>query len=483
LYTCRVTLDVLGVEDYGVYDVVSGFVAMFSIISSSLSTAISRFLTFEIGTRNIEKLKNVFTTSLLIQIFISVLVILVAETIGLWFIHNKMSIPEGRENAAFWVFQLSVASFCINLISVPYNACIIAHERMKAFAYMSILEALFKLGICYLIIVSVFDKLVTLAVLSTIVALIIRFIYSQYCSRNFEECRTALSFHKDIFKEMFGFAGWSFFNSSSYILNGQGVSMLINVYFGVALNSARGIGIQVETAVSRFVNNFTTAVNPQITKTYAVGQLDEMYKLVCRSAKFSYFIMFFMALPLVSEMNQILNIWLKQVPEYTVVFAQLSLVNGLITCIGNSGLTACMATGKIRNYSLIITSISVLEFMLTWIFFSLGAPVIVAYYIYIVIKLIVLFTRMFLLKSMVGLRCTLYIKEVFLPIIRVTIVSVIPMYLISYFIPASFLRLVFSIMLGCATVAVCALHLGMTKSEKTVVLGKFSELYAKNKEL
>jgi O-antigen/teichoic acid export membrane protein len=468
-------LSALGVDNYGINNVVGGFVGMFSIISSSLSGAISRFLTFEIGTGNMHKLKQVFATSLLIQICLALLIILATETIGLWYLNSKMSIPEGRETAALWVFELSVASFAIGLINVPYDACIVAHERMKTFAYMSLLEVSFKLMNCYLITITPFDRLISLAVFTLCTSLIIRFIYLRYCFRNFEECRTKIHFHKDIFKEMFGFAGWNFFNNTAYILNGQGVNMLINSYFGVALNAARGVAFAVEGSVKKFAYNFTTAVNPQITKTYAAGQLNEMYTLVCRAAKFSYFIMFLFALPLISEVSMVLKIWLKEVPDYTVIFVQLSLVMSLIDCTGNSGYTACMATGRLRKYSTIITSIGLLEFVLTWTFYSLGASVVAAYYTYIVVKFAVLVTRMFLLQDMVGLSCSMYIKKVFVPIFNVTIISIIPVILINRFIPESFLRLAISFVVGCSSVAITALYIGMTKNERAAILGKVAD--------
>ena len=240
LYTSRVILEALGVEDYGIYQVVGGIVAMFSVISSSLSSAISRFLTFEIGYGDKVRLGNIFSTSITIQIFLSFIVLILSELIGIWFIETKMQIPFDRLDAAKWVFHFSLFTFCINLLSVPYNACIIAHERMNAFAYIGVFEAVMKLVICYMIKISFADKLVSYALLMTLLALSIRIIYGVYCKK-FEECRVKAGFNKAIFKEMIGFSGWSFFNNTAYILNGQGINMLMNVYFGVVVNAARGI--------------------------------------------------------------------------------------------------------------------------------------------------------------------------------------------------------------------------------------------------
>lgn len=479
LYTSRVILRVLGVEDYGVYQVIGGLVAMFSVISGALSTAISRFITYEIGNNNQDKLKKIFATSVVIQLIIAAVVFILAEVIGIWFMQEKMQIPEGRMYAAQWVLHCSLITFCINLLSVPYNACIIAHEHMKAFAYVSVFEALIRLGICFLITVSPFDRLISYAVLLTLTAVVIRLIYGIYCSRHFEESRTKIKFHKPIFKEMFGFAGWSFFNNAMSVFNNQGVNMLINVFFGVSFNAARGIATQVENAVIQFVNNFTVAVNPQITKSYAAGDLDGMHRLVCRGAKFSYFMMFMMALPLICEADKILSLWLVEVPPSAVILVQLSLVLGIFDCVGSSGFTACMATGKLKKYSIVISSIAFLEFPLSWLAFSLGGPVVSAYYLYIVVKAAVLIARLFLMQEMVSLPVSMFVRSVFVPIIMTTVISIIPMAIIIITMPESVPRLILSVAIGVSSVALASLFIGMTTDERRVVLSKAKEVKTK----
>lgn len=479
LYTSRVVLQVLGVEDYGVYQVVGGLVAMFSVISSSLSSAISRFITFEIGRGDMERLKRIFSTSIIIQLCLCVIVALAVEIGGLWFMHTEMQIPAGRLDAAEWVLHCSVLTFCINLLSIPYNACIIAHEHMKAFAYVSVVEAMLKLGILFLIIYSPFDGLVTYAILLTLVAALIRLVYTVYCHKHFEETKTKLIFDKSIFKEMSGFSGWSFFNNTSFILNNQGVSMLMNVFFGVTVNAARGIAIQVESAVLQFVNNFTTALNPQITKSYANGDLDNMYKLVCRGAKFSFFSMLILSLPIILEANQILSIWLTKVPEHTVIFVQLSMIMGMCDCIGATGYTACMATGKLKRYSLTLTPLIVLEFPLSWLLFYYGASVESSYYLYILIKLLVLFVRMYLMQSMIGLNCLMYIKGVFLPITLTTLFSIILPMLIITFMDENILRFFILLVVSTISVIVSVLFLGMTRIERNIIIQKSSTIFSK----
>lgn len=479
LYTSRVVLQVLGVEDYGVYQVVGGLVAMFSVISSSLSSAISRFITFEIGRGDMERLKRIFSTSIIIQLCLCVIVTLAVEIGGLWFMHTEMQIPAGRLDAAEWVLHCSVLTFCINLLSIPYNACIIAHEHMKAFAYVSVVEAMLKLGILFLIIHSPIDRLVAYAILLTLAAALIRLAYTVYCHKHFEETKTKLIFDKSIFKEMSGFSGWSFFNNTSFILNNQGVSMLMNVFFGVTVNAARGIAIQVESAVLQFVNNFTTALNPQITKSYANGDLDNMYKLVCRGAKFSFFSMLILSLPIILEANQILSIWLTKVPEHTVIFVQLSMIMGMCDCIGATGYTACMATGKLKRYSLTLTPLIVLEFPLSWLLFYYGASVESSYYLYILIKLLVLFVRMYLMQSMIGLNCLMYIKGVFLPITLTTLFSIILPMLIITFMDENILRFFILLVVSTISVVVSVLFLGMTRIERNIIIQKSSNLFSK----
>jgi len=476
LYTSRVVLQVLGVEDYGTYQVVGGLVAMFSVISSSLSSAISRFITFEIGTGNKEKLKRIFATSIIIQLCISFIVIIIAEIVGLWFMHTKMQIPEGRMNAAEWVLHCSLMTFCINLLSIPYNACIIAHEHMKAFAYVSVIDVLLKLGVVFLIIYSPIDRLISYAILLTLVAAFVRIIYTIYCHRHFEESKSKLIFDKQIFKEMFGFSGWSFFNNTAFILNSQGVNMLINVFFGVTINAATGIAIQVENALLSFVNSFTTAVNPQITKSYAAGDLPAMHQLVCRGAKFSFFLMFIMTLPIILEADQILQVWLVDVPDYTVSFVRLSLIMGLCDSMGSAGYTACMATGKIKNYSILITSIGILEFPLAWAFFSLNYPPTSAYYTYIFVKVMVLIARMFLLKSMVGLSIRMHLRNVFSPVILVSVIASILPIIVTDAMTPSLWRTFVSIVVSIISVSFTVIYIGMTKNERAMIVAKFHKI-------
>ena len=472
LYTSRVVLNTLGVTDYGIYNVVGGVVMMFSVISGSLSSSISRFITYELGHGDFEKLKRIFSTSVNIQIGISFIILVLAEIFGVWFLNTKMNIPEERLIAANWILQCSLLSFIINLISVPYNACIIAHERMSAFAYISILEAILKLAVVYMLLISPYDKLSTYAVLLVMVALLIRLTYGQYCRRHFEESHYKFVYDKPLVREMTNFAGWSFFGNSAYMLNVQGVDMLINIFFGVTLNAARGIATQVQNAVMQFVNNFTVAVNPQITKSYAAGDREYMNKLVCRGARFSYFLLFFFIVPIVCEADYILRLWLKLVPEYAPIFLRLSLFGSLMMLLGNSLLTAIFATGNIKRYQLWVTIVGCLVFPLTWIAFKLGFPPATTYVIFIIIYFLLVFVRLYIAKGVLDFPVKLYLTNVMFRIFIVSVISfVLPLLVVSN-MEEGFLRLCITCIVSFVFTIFIVVILGLEKPERKKIKNK-----------
>lgn len=469
LFTSRVVLQVLGVDNYGIYNVVGGVVGMFSVISGALSNAISRFITFELGKGNKEKLTKIFSTSINIQLVISLLIILLGETLGLWFLNFKMNIPPDRLYAANWVLQCSLLAFVINLISVPYNAMIIAHEKMSAFAYVSILEVSLKLIIVYVLYVSPWDKLVTYSVFLVCVSIIIRFSYSIYCNRHFEETKYKVVHDKTLVKEMANFAGWNFFTNAVYIFNTQGVNILINIFFGVGVNAARGVAIQVEQTVMKFINDFTTAINPQITKCYASGEYNAMNKLICRGAKFSYFLLLLISLPILMETDYILKLWLKTPPDYTSVFLRFTIIATMIDRLGNTGYTACMATGNIKRYVLVITMIGCIAFPITYIVFKFGAPVYSTYIVFICIYSSVDVIRLWIMKRLINFPPMLFVKNVIYKIICVTVLSVISPLIIIHVMEPSFIRFCITTILAIASSGVCAYVIGLDKEEKNSI--------------
>ena len=470
LFTSRVILNALGVEDFGIYSVVGGMVAMLSVISNALSSSISRFLTFELGRGNTQRLNTIFCTSVNIQLGISVLVLVVGEILGVWFLNYYMNIPPERMTAANWVLQCSLATFCTNLISIPYNATIIAHEKMDAFAYISIFEAVMKLAVCYSIMVSPYDRLIVFALLLFSVALIIRIIYGIYCSKKFEECHYKMILNKPVLKEMSGFAGWSFLTNSAYVFNTQGVNLLINIFFGVTINAARGIATQVEHAVMQLVNSFTTALNPQITKSYAAGKREEMLSFVFRGAKFSYYLLFIIALPLIAEAEFILTIWLKNVPEHAVLFVQLSIMASLVNIVGKTGYTASMATGNIKRYVLWVTSVGMLAFPLTWIVFLMGAPAEATYIVFIVVYTLVEVVRLWVMKGLLDFPVNKFLKEVILRLVLVTLVSSILPVILVLFMQTGWIRFIITLMVCVVSTVGTIYIMGLTSTERQLII-------------
>lgn len=466
LFTSRVVLQALGVDNYGIYSVVGGVVAMFSLLSGSLSSAISRFITFELGKNDRSRLKTIFCTSVNVQIIMAAIVLIVGEIVGLWFLNTTMNIPEGRQVASNWVFQMSLMTFFINLLCIPYNASIIAHEKMSAFAYVSILEVVLKLVIVYMLYVSPFDKLIAYSVLLAIVQFVICLVYRLYCKRHFEETAYHFIWDKSVLKEIFSFASWNFLSNIGIVFNTQGINILINIFFGVATNAARGIATQVETAVMQFVNNFTVAVNPQITKSFAAGNTQDVYRLVCDGARISFFLMIVLCLPIIMETEQVLSIWLVEIPEHTTNFIRLTFIGSLINAIGLSGATACLATGRIKKYSIIISSVIWFLFPLTWIAYCIGLPIESTYVLFIIVYAIADIVRLFLMRGLIGFPVMLFFTEVIQKMIIITIASVIVPLIIVYYLPQSYFRLFLSIFSSLFCTTIFIYFLGLKSNEK-----------------
>lgn len=399
LYTSRIVLNALGVEDFGIYNVAGGVVAMFSILSGSLSAAISRFITYELGKNNILKLKVIFSSAITIQIGLGIVIVFFAETIGIWFLNTQMNIPIERMVAANWVLQFSIITFIINLISVPYNAVIIAHEKMSAFAYISIFEAIGKLLIAYLITISPIDKLIFYAILMCVVAIAIRLLYGYYCKRHFDECRFHFIWNKQIFQQIFSFAGWNFIGASSAVLRDHGGNIIINLFCGPTVNAARGIAFQVNNAIQGFVSNFMTALNPQITKSYAVKNYTYMMTLIFQGARLSFYMLLLLSLPIIINTHYLLTLWLNTVPEHTVLFVRLVLIFAMSESISGPLITAMLATGNIRNYQIIVGGLQMLNLPISYILLSLGAIPETVLIVAVLISQCCLMARLYMLKK------------------------------------------------------------------------------------
>ena len=476
LYTSRVILNALGVEDFGIYNVVGGVVAMFSVISGSLSAAISRFITYELGKGDQSKLNKIFSASVTIQLLLSLIIVILIESVGVWFLNVKMSIPVARMTAANWVLQFSIITFVINLISVPYNAAIIAHERMSAFAYISILEAVCKLAIAFLIVVSPMDKLVFYAILMCVVSVIVRFAYGHYCKKHFAECTYHFHWDKDILKQMFGFAGWNFIGASSAVLRDQGGNIVINLFYGPSVNAARGIANQVNSAIMGFVSNFMTALNPQITKSYAAGDRQYMMTLIFQGARLSFYMLLLLSLPVLVNTHYILVTWLKLVPEHAVLFVQLILVFAMSESISNPLVAAMLATGKIRNYQIAVGGLQMLNLPISYVCLRLGCIPESVLIVAIVISQSCLAARLYMLRKMIGLSSIQYMKKVYLNVIVVTLLSlVVPVLLLKY-LEESFLSFVVLSLVAMVCTLIAEFHVGCNGKERKFVVGKFKKI-------
>lgn len=472
LYTSRVVLQVLGVEDYGIYNVVGGVVTMFTLLSNSISTSISRFITFELGRGDIQNLKKVFSSSVTVILVLSLFIIIVAEIVGVWFLNSKMNIPETRIDAANWVLHCAILSFVFTLSGTPYGAAVMAHEKMNVVAFIGISDIVLRLLIVFALDFLLFDKLKTYAVLTLSVAILMRIVYGWYCKRNFSECSYSFVYDKDLLKQMFGFAGWSFLGNAAYLLNTQGVNIIMNLFFGVGVNAARGIATQVDTAVQSFASTFTTAMNPQIIKSYAAGDLDYMHTLICRGAKYSYFLMFFFALPLTLEANKVLSIWLGVVPEHTIMFVRLTLMSSLIIIMANTLVTAQLATGKIKKYQITVTLFGIWVLPFSYVFFKMGFPPEIAYVIFFTIYFGLIFVRIYLVKGLIKMPWMKYVKEVLFRMGLVSACSVVLPCLVYFNMPSSFIRLLVVCVVSVLSSAIFMYLLGLEKGERTFVLGK-----------
>lgn len=476
LYTSRVILHILGVEDFGIYNVVGGVVAMFSVISGSLSAAISRFITYELGKGNKDSLVRIFSSSVTIQIGLSLIIFILAELVGVWFLNAKMNIPNGRMYAANWVFQLSILTFVINLVSVPYNAAIVAHEKMSAFAYISILEVIAKLVIVYLLFISPIDKLIFYAVLMAIVALVIRFVYGYYCKYHFEECTYHFVFDKDLLKKMFGFAGWNFIGAASSVLRDQGGNIVINLFCGPAVNAARGIAYQVNTAINGFVSNFMIALNPQITKSYASGDKEYMMTLIFQGARLSFYILLLLSLPVIINVHYILTLWLKIVPEHTTQFVQLVLIFAMSESISNPLITAMLATGNIRNYQIVVGGLQMMNLPISYILLRFGCIPEIVLIVAICISQCCLAARLYMLRSMIGLSIRQYLSKVYFNVLFVTVLSAIIPSVVFYYLNETFFSFILICIVSVISTCIVIYYIGSDKKEKQFILSKVKAL-------
>ena len=472
LFTSRVILQTLGVEDYGISSVVGGVISMFTFINAAMVSSTQRYLNFELVRGDANQLRSVFSTSLQIHALIALAIIVLSETVGLWFLNEKLVIPEARMTAAMWVYQCSILSCAVSIMSTPYNAVIVAHEKMSAFAYISILDVSLKLLVVYLLVVLPFDKLIILAILNLLVQLFIRYIYTLYCHRHFPESYFQFRFNKTLFKEMFGFAGWSFWGNLAAILYTQGLNMMLNIFFGPIVNAARGIAVQVQSAVQQFVGGFQTALNPQITKNYASNNLPQMHSLMFRSARFSFLLLFFLSLPVLMETNFILTLWLKTVPDDAVVFTQIMICISLIYTTANPCIIANQATGKVKIYQMVVGGILLLILPISYVVLKLGAPAYSVFIVHFCIESLAQFSRMYMLRKLIHLPLWQYMKNIYIPIVSTVVIAIILPLVVRMQVAEGWLRFLAVGFTCVLSVGASSYFIGFTKQERVFFLDK-----------
>ena len=468
LYTVRVVLNTLGVEDYGIYNVVGGIVVLFSFLSSALTQATQRFLSIELGKNDLLQFHRVFCVSFLVYLFLALLTLLLAETIGLWFLNTYMNIAENRMYATNWVYQISILTYISGLLRTPYDASILAHEKMSFYAYMSLLEVSLSLLVVFILMIGNFDKLILYSILLFFVSVIIFWIYKWFCASKYEECRYHFCWDSDLFRQLVSFSGWSMFGSMSVIATNQGVNVLLNLFHGVATNAAMGITNQVSNAVNRFVNNFQIAFNPRIVKSYAEKDHVYLESLMFRSAKLSFFLLLVLSVPILIKTETILALWLHSIPEHVITFIHFSLLALLIDSLSGPLWMVVQATGKIQKYQLIISSIFWMNFFFSLLFLQWGFSPVVVFQIRCIISLILLFTRLYLLVGMMQFKSGKFVTDVLMRCLLVAMIATLPSYLCSLWFN-DFLGLLFSCFIAFSITSTAIYGIGLQKNERTTL--------------
>lgn len=471
LYTSRVVLSTLGVEDYGIYNVVGGVVAMIGVLNGSMSISVQRFLNFELGTGNKIKLKQTFSMSLNIYFFFAIVFVILAETIGVWFLNTHLLIPQDRIEAANYVFQFTIFATVISLLSNPYNAAIVAHERMDVYAYTSIFEALTKLGIVYLLLVISFDKLIVYSLLLACTSCLVTFIYYFFCKHHFEECRYKPYWNKPLFHRLFSYSSWNLFGSAAGLVKTEGLNILLNMFFSPTVNAARGIACQINNVLMQFFNNFYTAVRPQIIKYYAQGNKASMINLVFRSTKYSFFLCLFVSLPVMIEAPYLINFWLGQTPEHVIAFTRLIIIISIVDALASPIMTAAHATGKIKLYQFVVGMIMILNIPISYCFLKfISTNAISVYVISLSLAVVAFVVRLWIVKQLVEFSIRVYFNTVILKIIVLAILSAILPLALHFILMPGFI--------SCATVVISSFlssgiiiyALGMSGYERMVVV-------------
>ena len=478
LYTSRVVLATLGVEDYGIYNIVGGVVVLFSFIQNALGSATQRFLNYEMGKKNKRDVQEIFCTSMTVHILIAVVICILAETLGLWFFYTQLSIPVERLNAGMIAYQFSVITCCINIIRTPYYASIIANEKMSFFAYVSVFESILRLLIVYLLLISNIDRLILYSILVSSVSFITFWIYRRYCIIKFKSiCEYSFIYNRDLIKNILSFSGWSLLVAGANVASTQGINIILNIFKGVTLNAAMGIANQVSNAVYGFVSNFQLAYSPQIIKLYAANELNELHKLIINSSKFSYYLMFIISFPLILCCKEIMEIWLVNVPTSASSFTQIILIIHLFDALSAPLWIAIQATGKIRNYQIIVSLSLILNIPLSIFIFKMGGVAEFALLSKLTINIILLLFRIFYVSRKIKLSILLFIRKVILKCSIITLMALpIPLYI--HYIVFNEKNWIFTFILT-VFITGCIILLNLEKHERDIILFKLKGMWKK----
>ena len=473
LYTSRVILKTLGVSDYGVYNVVGGMVSMFAFLNSAMVAASQRFISYELGRGDKERLNLVFCTSVNIHVIIAVVIFILAETIGLWFVNIRLVIDADRMVAANWVYQFSVLTFMVTVVSVPYNSCIVAHEHMRAFAYIGIVDACLRLIAVFLLLVFPYDKLIFYAFGVFAASIIVRILYSFYCKKHFEECAYRFIVNWKLLKRMFSFAGWSVLGNLGFSFKDQGSNIILNLFYGTSINAARGIAMQVSGLVSTFSSNFSMALYPQITKQYAGGNVESCLNLVYSGARYTFYLLTLVSIPFLINVDYVLKLWLGDVPQYTSIFLMISMVVSILYTVTGTVTTALQATGEIKWFQIGICIIMLLELPIGYIFLSYCYPPYYALYPGILTGVIAIFFRIFLLKRYIP-KCNIsyYLFAVFARSMAIGIATWIICNYIHSFFPDTFFTVILTSLISVVILLIFVFSFGLSSVERSMIRQK-----------
>lgn len=472
LYTSRVILKTLGVSDFGVYNVMGGIIGMLGYVNSLLAGGTSRFLTIGLGKNDMPKLKLIFSTSFTLCVASAILIMLLGETIGLWFVNTQLNIDPARMEAANWVYQCALLSSALIVIQTVFTASIISHEKMSIYAYMSILDVVFKLGIVFMLLWFDFDKLKLYALLMFVVNAIVFIIYYLYCKVNFEEIKTTLSLNKELFKEMFSYSSWNMIGGFSGVLNNYGINILLNIYFGTIVNASRGVALQVNNLVQQFYSNFQMASQPKIMKYYAQGKIEDMSHLIVNNSKYCSLILLCPIIPIFIYIDQLLYIWLGQVPEYSSSFVRITLIYTFLCSIDAPVGMGIHAVGRMKLPNCTTAIVNFLNFPIVYIVMKLGANPIISYGFTLTALPINICIDLLILRKYTGFSVKTFIRKALIPIIYITAVGALVPIIISFQLPNSVIWTILKCIVSAIYIAIVIFWLGLSKNMRNKILIK-----------